>query len=41
MWFVNPARDLTVMFLSVGYMEGLAHQQRLSKIIDLALAAYN
>lgn len=39
MWMVDPDRDLTVVFLSAGFIEGLHHFERLSKINDLALAA--
>jgi hypothetical protein len=39
MWMVDPERDLTFVFLSAGFIEGLAHFQRLSRLSDLALAA--
>ena len=39
MWMVDPARDLTFVFLSAGFIEGLAHFDRLSRLSDLALAA--
>jgi CubicO group peptidase (beta-lactamase class C family) len=39
MWMVDPARDLTFVFLSAGFIEGLAHFARLSRLSDLALAA--
>lgn len=39
MWMVDPARDLTFIFLSAGFIEGLAHLDRLSRLSDLALAA--
>lgn len=39
MWMVDPARDLTFVFLSAGFIEGLSHIQRLSRLSDLALAA--
>jgi CubicO group peptidase (beta-lactamase class C family) len=39
MWMVDPARDLTFVFLSAGFIEGLSHSQRLSRLSDLALAA--
>ncbi|RSL88442.1 hypothetical protein CEP52_015226 [Fusarium oligoseptatum] len=39
MWMVDPDRDLSVCFLSAGFIEGLHHLERLSKINDLALAA--
>jgi|HubBroStandDraft_6_1064221.scaffolds.fasta_scaffold09930_7 CubicO group peptidase (beta-lactamase class C family) len=38
-WMVDPARELTVVFLSSGLVEGLRHFQRLQRINDLALAA--
>lgn len=39
MWMVDPARDLTFVFLSSGFMEGLVHFERLSRLSDLVLAA--
>ena len=36
---VDPARDLTFVFLSSGLIEGLAHIDRLSRHSDLAIAA--
>lgn len=39
MWMVDPERELSVVFLSAGFIEGLAHFQRVSRINDLALAA--
>ncbi|KAJ4195445.1 hypothetical protein NW767_009767 [Fusarium falciforme] len=39
MWMVDPDRDLSVCFLSAGFIEGLHHLERLSKINDLALAS--
>ncbi|KAM6513810.1 hypothetical protein FALCPG4_015023 [Fusarium falciforme] len=41
MWFVDPDRDMTFVFFSSGFIEGLAHSQRLSRLVDLALAACN
>ena len=38
-WMVDPERDLTVVFLSSGLVEGLRHFQRLQRVNDLALAA--
>ena len=38
-WMVDPERELTVVFLSSGLVEGLRHFQRLQRINDLALAA--
>ncbi|MEV7393282.1 serine hydrolase domain-containing protein [Streptomyces sp. NPDC091215] len=38
-WMVDPERDLTVVFLSSGLLEGLSHFQRLQRVNDLALAA--
>lgn len=39
MWLVDPVRDITVIFLSAGFIEGLAHFQRLCRINDLAFSA--
>lgn len=39
MWLVDPQRDLTFVFLSAGFIEGLAHFQRLCRLSDLAIAA--
>jgi CubicO group peptidase (beta-lactamase class C family) len=39
MWMVDPERDLTFIFLSAGFIEGLAHVDRLRRLGDLALAA--
>jgi len=41
MWMVDPDRDLTVCFFSAGFIEGLHHLERLSKINDVALSACN
>lgn len=41
MWMVDPDRDLTMVFLSAGFIEGLRHFQRLQRLCDLALAAVN
>lgn len=38
-WLVDPERELTVVFLSSGLVEGLRHFQRLQRVNDLALAA--
>jgi CubicO group peptidase (beta-lactamase class C family) len=38
MWLVDPERDLTFVFLSAGFIEGLAHFERLQTLSDLALA---
>lgn len=38
-WMIDPERDLTVVFLSAGFVEGLAHLERLQRLNDLALAA--
>ena len=38
-WMIDPARDLTVVFLSAGFIEGLRHIERVQRINDLALAA--
>ncbi|HQY58393.1 MAG: serine hydrolase domain-containing protein [Nitrospira sp.] len=39
MWMVDPERDLTIAFLSAGFIDGLQHTDRCSRINDLALAA--
>jgi CubicO group peptidase (beta-lactamase class C family) len=39
MWMVDPARDLTFVFLCAGLLDGLDHLQRLQRLSDLALAA--
>ena len=36
---IDPERDLTVIFLSAGFIEGLRHIERVQRINDLALAA--
>ncbi|MFT3755706.1 MAG: serine hydrolase domain-containing protein [Pseudoxanthomonas sp.] len=38
-WMVDTERDLTFIFLSAGFMEGLAHPRRLERLADLAIAA--
>lgn len=38
-YMVDPARDLTVAFLSAGFIEGVAHLVRVARLNDLALAA--
>jgi len=38
-WMIDPERDLTVVFLSAGFIEGLRHIERVQRINDLALAA--
>jgi CubicO group peptidase (beta-lactamase class C family) len=38
MWLVDPARDLTFVFMSAGFIEGLAHFERLQTLSDLALS---
>jgi CubicO group peptidase (beta-lactamase class C family) len=38
-WMVDPERDLTVAFLSSGFIEGLDHLHRVAEINDLALSA--
>jgi CubicO group peptidase (beta-lactamase class C family) len=38
-WMVDPECDLTFIFLSAGFVEGMAHPQRLSRLADLAIAA--
>lgn len=39
MWLVDPERQLTFIFLSCGFIDGLAHFARLRRLSDLALAA--
>lgn len=39
MFLIDPARDLTFIFLCAGLLEGLNHFVRLQKLSDLALAA--
>ena len=39
LWLVDPDRDLTFVFLSAGFLEGLDHFARLQQLSDLALAA--
>jgi len=38
-WMYDPARDLSVVFLSSGLVEGVAHPQRLAKVNDAVIAA--
>lgn len=38
-WMMDPERDLTVSFMSAGFIDGLQHADRCSRINDLALAA--
>jgi len=38
-WVIDTERDLTFIFLSAGFVEGLAHPRRLSRLADLAFAA--
>lgn len=38
MWFVDPDRDLIFVFRSEGHVDGPAHIERLSRLVDLALA---
>ena len=38
-WLIDTDRDLTFIFLSAGFVEGLAHPERLSRLCDLAIAA--
>ena len=38
-WLLDTDRDLTVIFLSAGFVEGLEHPKRLARIYDLAIAA--
>ncbi|WP_160573705.1 serine hydrolase domain-containing protein [Actinomadura physcomitrii] len=39
MWLVDPERDLTFVYCSAGFLEGLDHFVRLREVADLALAA--
>lgn len=39
LFMVDPARELTFVFLAAGLMEGLGHFERLQRLSDLALAA--
>lgn len=39
MWMVDPVLELTTVFLSAGFIEGLAHLIRLAKLNDLAISA--
>lgn len=39
MWMVDPERQLTFVFLSCGFVDGLSHFARLRRLSDLALAA--
>ena len=38
-WLIDTERDLTFIFLSAGFIEGLAHPRRLQRLADLAIAA--
>jgi CubicO group peptidase (beta-lactamase class C family) len=38
-WMIDPERDLTVILLTAGFVEGLDHLFRVQRINDLALAA--
>lgn len=38
-WMIDTERDLTFIFLSAGFVEGMAHPGRLSRLSDLAIAA--
>lgn len=38
-YLVDPKRELTVAFLSAGFIEGLGHMQRISKMNDLIIGA--
>lgn len=39
LWMIDPVRDFTFIFLSAGFLDGLAHFARLRRLCDLALAA--
>jgi CubicO group peptidase (beta-lactamase class C family) len=41
MLMVDPERDLTFVYLSAGFLEGLDHFKRLQTLADLALSAVN
>ena len=38
-WMIDTERDLTFIFLSAGFVEGMEHPRRLSRLTDLAIAA--
>jgi CubicO group peptidase (beta-lactamase class C family) len=39
MWMIDPLRDLTFVFLSAGFIDGLRHLERLRRLSGLAVAA--
>lgn len=39
-WLVDPERELTFVFLSAGFIEGLAHFDRLRRLGDLVMASW-
>ncbi|WP_296262747.1 MULTISPECIES: serine hydrolase domain-containing protein [unclassified Pseudomonas] len=40
MWWVDPIREITFVFLSAGFIEGLAHFERLCRLGDLVSASW-
>jgi hypothetical protein len=36
---IDTEHDLTFIFLSAGFIEGMAHPRRLSRLADVAIAA--
>ena len=38
-FMIDTERDLTFIFLSAGFVEGMAHIRRLERLADLAIAA--
>lgn len=40
MWWVDPVREITFVFLSAGFIEGLAHFERLCRLGDLVSASW-
>jgi CubicO group peptidase (beta-lactamase class C family) len=38
-WMIDPERDLTVVFMSAGLVEGFEHPRRLQQINDLVIAS--
>ncbi|WP_440058125.1 serine hydrolase domain-containing protein [Pseudomonas fragariae (ex Marin et al. 2024)] len=40
MWWIDPVREMTFVFLSAGFIEGLAHFERLRRLGDLVSASW-
>lgn len=40
MWWVDPVREMSFVFLSAGFVEGLAHFERLRRLGDLVSASW-